>query len=333
MKAAVFTGVGQPLQIRQLPDPEPGPGEVILKVNRCGICATELHMTSIEDTMFPSGMILGHEVSGEIIAVGPGVREFKPGDAVVPMTSRGCEKCIHCLSGHFFLCTERRFNWGGYAQYMVSSALSCVRVPAGCSLADAALVEPLAVGLLGITSAPVRLGDRVLVIGAGPIALAAVYWAERSGARRVAVVAPSNRRARLAMDMGAAAFITMDEGYEDEVVHALDGHPDVVVECAGVTGAIAQAIDLAKIDGTVVILGFCTCADTFVPINALYKRLKLHFCLGTDKGQFEIAADALSRGFIAPRSMVTSTISLDDVPTEFEALRGRTAQCKVLIAP
>lgn len=333
MKAAVFVGPGRPLALQELPDPVPGADEVVLRVERCGICATDVHVTGSPDPLFPPGMVLGHEIGGEVIAVGCNVEAWCVGDHVIPMTSRGCAKCVECLAGRQHFCAQMRTNFGGYAQYMVSSAAACVPVPAGLSLADAALVEPLTVGLHGITSAPMEPGDRVLVIGAGPVGLGVTFWANRLGARRVVVIAPSTRRQRLAIEMGATSFITMDEGYETEVVAALGGPPDVIVECAGARGTIAKAIELVKPRGTIVVIGLCLHLDTFASAPALLKEVRIQFAIGTSKRQFEAAANMLAAGALEPKAMVTETISLDALPQEFEALRGPTTQCKVLVAP
>lgn len=333
MRAAVFAGPGLALQLRELPDPQPAADEVVLRVERCGICSTDVHVTGSPEPLFPPGMILGHEVGGEVIAVGRHVDQWRVGDRVIPMTSRGCAKCADCLAGCQHFCAQMRPNFGGYAQYMLSSAAACVPVPAGLSLADAALVEPLTVGLHGITSAPLRPGDRVLVMGAGPVGLGVIFWANRFGARRVVVIAPSERRKQLALDMGATSFIRMDEGYEDRVIAALGGPPEVIVECAGAGGTLAKAIEMVKPRGTVVVIGLCLHSDTYAPAPALLKEVRIQFAIGTSKLQFGTAAGMLASGAVAAKAMVTQTIGLDALPQEFEALRGASTQCKVLVAP
>jgi (R,R)-butanediol dehydrogenase/meso-butanediol dehydrogenase/diacetyl reductase len=333
MRAAVFVAPRKPLEVRRLPDPKPESGEVVLRVERCGICSTDLHVTGAAEPLFPAGMILGHEVGGEVVAVGRGVEGLRPGDLVIPMTSRGCAQCADCLAGNQYFCTQMRPNFGGYAELMISSAASCVRVPAGLSLADAALVEPLTVALHGASVAPVQAGDRVLIMGAGPIGLGAVYWAERLGAQRIAVVATSNRRKHLAMQMGATSFTVSREGYETELAQQLGGTPDVVIECVGAPGLIAKAIDLVKPRGVIVAVGLCMHSDSFVPATALLKEIRVQFAIGTTRRQFEAAANVLAGGAIAPRAMVTDTIALEELPARFEALRGQTDHCKVMVAP
>jgi (R,R)-butanediol dehydrogenase/meso-butanediol dehydrogenase/diacetyl reductase len=178
-----------------------------------------------------------------------------------------------------------------------------------------------------------RPGDRVLVMGAGPIGLGVTFWAHRFGARRVVVIARTDRRKQLALDMGASSFITLDEGYEDRAAAALGGPPDVIVECAGASGTVAKAIEMIKPRGSIVVIGLCLHAQTFAPAPALLKEVRIQFAIGTSKLQFEAAANMLAAGAVAPKAMVTQTIALNALPQEFEALRGGTAQCKVLVAP
>jgi len=201
------------------------------------------------------------------------------------------------------------------------------------SLADAALVEPLTVGLHAVTIAPLRPNDRVLVIGAGPIGLGAAFWANRFGARRVVVSARSNRRAQLATDLGATAFIAMEEGYEEKILQALGGPADLVIECVGAGGTIGKAVELVKPRGTIVVVGLCLHADSFISAPALLKEVRIQFAIGTSRSQIEAAANMLSTDAVTPRAMVTETIPLEALPAQFEAMRTHNSQCKVLVVP
>ncbi|MET0988595.1 MAG: zinc-binding dehydrogenase [Steroidobacteraceae bacterium] len=176
-------------------------------------------------------------------------------------------------------------------------------------------------------------GHRVLVLGAGPIGLAAVFWARRLGAGRIAVAASSRRREGIAHDVGATSFHVMDDGMGEALLRELGGEPDLVIECIGIPGMIERAIELVRPRGTVVILGLCLGHDSLMPFTALTKELRLQFAQGASLSQFGIVADALSSGAVEPRSMITDTISLEALPTAFEALRQRTSQCKVMVDP
>ena len=341
MRAAVFHGPGRPLVVEAIPDPTPGPQEVVVKVARCGICGTDLHMTETHDGPFamPVGAVPGHEFSGEVVALGSEVTGLAIGDHVAAMPFLSCGHCRACLSGIPSQCPKSRglgmgAAAGGYAEFALVSGLSCVSLPKTVGLDQGALVEPMAVSLHGIRGAQLRPGDRVLVIGAGPIGLAAIFWAKRAGARVVAT-ASSNRRQELARAMGADAFIVPDpeQRLSRQVAKALGSAPDVVLECVGLPGMIATAIDCVRPRGLVVVLGLCLTADTFQPALAVAKEVRLQFAVVYDRKEFEITVDAFARGAVEPSTMITDVVGLDQAPVAFEALRHRTHQCKVHIAP
>jgi (R,R)-butanediol dehydrogenase/meso-butanediol dehydrogenase/diacetyl reductase len=207
MKAAVFKAMGQPLAIEERPDPTPGADEVVLRVGRCGICGSDLHLTGHPDHLAPSGTVLGHEYAGEVVAVGSAVTDLAEKDRVTVLPVSACGKCASCLSGEPAWCAERAIDGGGYGQYALTRARQCLKLPATVSLEDGALVEPLSVGLHAIAVSAMTPGQRVVVIGAGPIGLATVFWARRHGAGPIAVTASSTRREELARMMGATAFL------------------------------------------------------------------------------------------------------------------------------
>ena len=182
MRAAVFHQLKQPLTVETVPDPTPGEGQVVVEVCRCGICGSDLHLTA--DALFgvPAGAVLGHEYAGRIAAIGRGVDRVKVGDHVAMMPLHSCGTCLHCLRGEPAWCSIMRVDGGGYGEYALARQHQCVPLPRTVSLEDGALVEPMAVGLHGVRLAQSQPGDRVLVLGAGPIGLASIYWARRLGA-------------------------------------------------------------------------------------------------------------------------------------------------------
>lgn len=334
MLAAVFRGPGRLLELEQVPDPAPEAGEVILQVGSCGICGTDLHMTDGHGAIqLPEGSIPGHEYAGEIVALGSGVTRFKVGDRVTALPISGCGSCLPCLTGKSKWCLQRKSMRGGYAQYLRTNASCCIELPADLSLQDGALVEPLAVGLHGVEQASIKVGDRILVIGAGPVGLATLFWARRMGAGPVAVTASSTRRASLALQMGATCFVPPSEQPLETVNEVLGGAPDIVFECVGIPGMLERAIDYVKPRGTVVILGLCAEADRFMPFTAMLKEVRISFAMLYEQRDFHVSIDTLDAGHVEPRAMITDRISLGQTPHMFEALRQRTSQCKVLIDP
>jgi (R,R)-butanediol dehydrogenase/meso-butanediol dehydrogenase/diacetyl reductase len=333
MKAAVFEALGQPLSVQDVSDPTPANDEIVVEVGRCGICGSDLHMT--EDPIFgvPSGTVLGHEYSGEIVAVGPGVERLKVGDVVTVSPVRGCGHCPRCLAGQQAWCQERRLEGGGYAQYSLASERQCVKLPSVISLEDGALTEPLSVALHGVSLAKMPLGAKVLVIGAGPIGLATAFWARRLGAKQVAVIDLHTYQEQRAYEMGASAFFGKTENLINKVNQAIGGAPDIVFECVGKPGLIEQSIQHVRVKGTVVVLGLCTAPDTFNPFAALHKEVCIQTSAFFEFPEFCTAVDALDSGAVAPHALITDTVSLQSMPDTFEALRQRTTQCKVMVNP
>ena len=333
MQAAIFDGIGRPLRLGRLPDPTPEGGDVVVKVGHCGICGSDLHIS--EDPIFgvPAGSVLGHEYSGEVVAVGPKASRIKVGDRVCVLPLRSCCQCPSCAIGEQAWCAQMQIEGGGYGQYSLANEGQCQLLPSTVSLADGALVEPLAVALHGINVSGMVAGSRVLIIGAGPIGLATAFWARRLGATAVAVTASSNRRAELAHTLGATAFIDPAVFTPEEVRKALHGQPDIVFECVGKPGLIQKSVEQVRPRGTVVVLGLCTVPDTLSPFLTVVKEVRIQPAALYRMRDFEICTDVLDSGDVTPRAMVTDNISLAELPATFEQLKSRTHQCKVLVNP
>src|SRR5271154_3565748 len=147
MKAAVFQALGQPLSIAEVRDPRPKRDEVLLKICRCGICGSDLHMTAEPVFGVSSGYVLGHEISGEVIEAGLETGDLVPGDQVSVAPLNGCGKCPRCLAGEPAWCENMQLIGGGYAEYAAIAGRQCRKLPWGVSAADGGLAEPLAVSL------------------------------------------------------------------------------------------------------------------------------------------------------------------------------------------
>ncbi len=333
MRAAVMQGLHQPLTIETLADPTPAEGEVVVKVGRCGICGSDLHMT--EDPAFGkiAGDVLGHEFAGEIVALGKNTEGVVIGDlvSVIPLTS--CGQCASCRSGEIAWCDKFGLQGGGYAEYAVTRPNQCVKLPQSASLADGAIIEPLAVALHGVNMSGLKAGDKVLVLGAGPIGLAVAFWARRAGASEVVIQDISNFQEHRALAMGATGFVVDPADPVGGAERALAGKANIVFECVGIPGLIEQAVSQVRNRGTILLLGLCTKPDTMNTFAMLSKEVCLITSAFFTRGEYEAALDVLNAGAAEPRLLVTDTISLNDTPKRFEALRSRAHDCKVLIAP
>ena len=331
-RAAVFEEAGRPLAIKNLPDLPVGEGQLLVKVHRCGICGSDLHMTQGHGYTVDSGTVLGHEFTGEVVEVGKNETRFGKGEVIVAMPISGCGKCGPCLMGEPAYCDNISYLFGGYAEYALVGASTASTLPSRLSAADGALTEPLAVALHGMAMAGIEPGSRVLVQGAGPIGLAALFWARRFGAGVVDMIEGAPVRAEIARRMGADN-VSPPQSQDEQSFLSRDPAKlyDVVVECVGRPGMLSQSIGHVKRRGTIVSLGYCFMADTIGPAFAGGREAKLLFPQLYTMKEFRWALEVLDQGAVEPRAMVTQTVSLDGLPTAFDGLRGNPKQCKVIV--
>lgn len=333
MRAVVMQGLHKPLVVETVPDPTPGDGEVVVKVGRCGICGSDLHMTEDAAYGVQAGDILGHEFAGEVVARGKGVNGLAIGDLVSVIPLRSCGDCPSCRAGELAWCDAFGLQGGGYAEYALTRPNQCIKLPKSASMADGAIIEPLAVALHGVNMSSLQKDDKVLILGAGPIGLAVAFWAQQRGAAAIVVQDIADHQRTRAMDMGASGFVVDPADPIGGAERALGGKADIVFECVGIPGLIEQAVNQVRNRGTILLLGLCTKPDTFNSFAMLSKEVRLITSAFFTRQEYQAALDALSAGAAEPRLLVTDTISLSDTPARFEALRARTHACKVLIAP
>ncbi|PWE27629.1 Zn-dependent alcohol dehydrogenase [Pararhodobacter marinus] len=334
MKALVFDGFGKPLRATEIPDPTCGADEVVLKVCRCGICGSDLHMTEDETFGLQGGEVIGHEFAGEVVETGRDVTTLKPGDLVAAAPIRGCGRCGPCRAGQPAWCENgMTLIGGGYGEYTALAHHQLRKMPQGLSLADGALAEPLAVALHGVMRSGMKPGDRVLVVGAGAIGLAVVYWARRLGAQAVVAADLARHQEERAGSLGATGFVQSGPDMATRVAEACGGAPDIVFECVGKVGLIDHCIELVRPRGTVCVLGLCTGTDRMDSFRAISKEVTIIMSVFFDMHEFRTSIEALDTGRFAPQGLVSDVVGLDAAPAAFEALRQRTTQCKVLIDP
>ncbi len=331
MRGAIFRAAGMPLVIEQLPMPEPQPGQAVIRVQRCGICASDLHMTSGSPFDLPAGTAPGHEYAGEVVELGPGEALLRIGDRVTALPMSTCGKCAACRSDVPLHCTALRMMQGGYSEYTLIDQRKALCLPRSLSFEDGALVEPLAAGLRGVGKLALPAGARIAVIGAGAIGAAAIFWLRRKGAGAIAAVARSRRGEELVRAVGGDSLVTAGADVAQRLADALGGPPDIVVEAAGAPGTLQQAVELSPPGGTVLSLGGCTAPDTIVPLLAMWKELKVLFSAAYGVADFRHALDALDAGFLSPRAMVGETIALGALPGTFESMRSRSHAAKVMV--
>lgn len=329
MKAAIYPGEGKSIVIEDIPEPEVRPGDLLVKVERCGICGTDLSMTKGEMFDFGKGSQFGHEYAGEVVALGSDVTGFSIGDRVSALPSGACGHCAGCFTHNHVMCQNVDSLMAGFAEYIRIPTNVAVKLPQVLSFADGALIEPLAVSLYGANHSGMKAGDDVLVLGGGTVALYTIYWARRLGARRIAAMSRSERRKDLCLAMGADTFIPYGDNEIGEVIEALGGSPDLVYECVGAEGMLGKAVMHVKLGGKVVSLGFCTSPDSVIPGIASYKLANLQFLVGYTMKEFHYIAEQMDKGHVDPKTIITNEIPLAGLPDMMQHLRGANDETKV----
>ena len=331
MKAAIYPGHGKPITIEDIADPQPGADDVIIKVARCGICGTDTSFTKGAMFDFGENVQFGHEYAGEIVELGKNVSGFALGDRIAVLPSIACGECSSCRShGNNVLCLNSPGSgMVGFAEYARVPTSVATRLPSVLSMADGALIEPMAISLYGTKLAQIQPGDRVLVLGGGSVALYAIYWARRLGAGRIVAMSRSSRRKELSLAMGADVFIPFGDNEVGEVAEALGGPPQHVLECVGAEGMMMKSIMHVGQFGKVVSLGFCTSPDPLIPGMASYKCASIQFAVGYSMKEFHYIADQMDKGHVDPKAIITNDIPLVDLPTMMDVLRGPNEETKV----
>jgi 2-desacetyl-2-hydroxyethyl bacteriochlorophyllide A dehydrogenase len=326
MRAALLTDT-HGFEVAEVPDPSPGAGELVLRVDACGICGSDIKMRH----HMPSGLVMGHEFAGEIVAVGNDAGAWREGDRVSALPIIGCGVCPPCLAGEPAHCVQADLvgvggSSGAYAEFVRVSARETFALPEGFDPTLGALTEPLAVGLHAVARAQLTPGARVLVVGGGPVGLAVTVWARQLGAGELVVSDPSPERREAAGTFGATRVV-------DPTAEEIGTGYDVVFECVGIPGMVDVAVGGAGLHGRVVIVGVCTQPDPFVPISAVLKEITMDFVVYYTRPEFAYVVDAFGHGVIDPRPFVTERVGLDGVDGAFRELDDSRSQCKILVLP
>jgi (R,R)-butanediol dehydrogenase/meso-butanediol dehydrogenase/diacetyl reductase len=340
MRAAVFREMGKPLVVEAIADPEPGPHDLVVKVKNCGICGSDLHMTEPASIMpLALGSVMGHEFSGEVVAAGKSVADsWKTGDRVAGFPYICCGDASPCKNFAFgsALCSKGLTigfgqSHGAYAEYVRVGANGAYRLPESVSFQEGAMVEPLAVGLHAVDMAKMPRGATVLVIGAGPVGLATMLWANSLGARHVIVSERADTRQKMAARFGATDAINPALPLTPQVEKIAGKGPDIIFECVGAPGLIGSTMIEAPRGCRIVIAGVCQQPDTIMPFMGILKELELQFVLGYRPADFDYVISMIASDRVDVAHMITDVVDLDALPSAFEALRKPVHQCKVML--
>lgn len=321
-----------------VPDPVPGPGEVLVKSIACGICGSDLHAaqhthefvrTSREaggafklTTLEP--VVLGHEFCAEVIEYGPQTRgALRPGTLV-------CSVPVVLRQPMVPLGYSDRFP-GGFGEYMVLSESLLVPVPDGTPASSAALTEPMAVGFHAVQKARLQPGDAALVIGCGPVGLTVITALRSEGVHPVIAADFSPERRRLAALQGADRIV--DPAIEDPWAHPELRRPEnvVIFECVGVPGMLDQVFLKAPQNARIVVVGVCLQTDHIRPLIGINKELSVQFVLGYSVPEFVESLTRIADGRFDVGRLVTGSVGLDGVAGAFATLRQPTDHAKIMV--
>jgi (R,R)-butanediol dehydrogenase / meso-butanediol dehydrogenase / diacetyl reductase len=325
VKAAVTTD-DHGFEVVHFPDPNPEPDQLVIRVTACGVCGSDIKAQPFA----PAGMVMGHELGGEVVAVGSHTDGWRDGTNVAVLPVISCGSCRYCRAGLVSHCPKASYIGmgpaGGFAEYAAVPARHCFALPAEVPAGYSALVEPFAVGLHGVHSAEIGLGDDVLIVGAGGVGLTTLLWALHNGCARVTVADPDAQRRDSAGSMGATDVLA-------SVSEAEPGAYDAVVECVGHPELVQACQPALRPRGRLVVAGACAEPTTIEPVTALLKELTVRYSVAYSTDEFREVVAAFSDGQIDPGPMVGPTFGLDHVADAFTAVREARVQGRVSVRP
>lgn len=344
MLALVKTDYGAGhMELRDRPEPQIAPDEVLIKVKACGICGSDLKIQEDQHPYTPP-VVVGHEFAGEVVEVGSSVQTWVPGDRVVSeQHTQACGRCRQCLTGNAFACASKRapgyFVDGAFAEYIKIPSWLLHRIPENINCIEASFSEPSAVAVHGMLERTgINPEDNVLVLGCGPIGLVAAQMAQTAGAAAVIITGiDRDEKARLpkARELGIDYVVNVEQSDLKALVKDLTHGEgvDVVVELSGASPAISQAFQLARRLGRVGIIGQPSRDEVIIPYRqALFRALTVVFSYSSKFTSWERALSLFERGAIQPAQYISHVLPLREWERGFELARSGEA-VKVVLEP
>ena len=334
MRALVFEGPGD-VRFQDVPVPEVGGDEVLIRTRHAAVCGTDAHML---DGAFPAkaGIVMGHEASGVVEKVGDRVTHVAPGDAVVVSPIVVCGSCKPCRSGRYNVCRRRQHLGieadGVFAEFFKLPGYSVYPAPAGLDSKEAALVEPAAVGYHAVCRAAPTPSETVVVIGDGPIGLFILESVVAFGAQRIILSGHRARRLALAAELGADRVVRPpEEDLRAIVMEETDGAgADLVIEAAGRPETIAESVHLARSAGRVMMVGIPGEPIPFDFVDLVRREVDL---LTSDASLYatELPHELVAKRILDARPLISHTFPFEEAIDAIAASKGKDA-VKVLIS-
>ncbi len=333
------------VRIDQWDKPEPGPGQVAVRVRAGGICGSDLSYYfkgKSGDFAVKEPFVLGHEVAGEISALGSGVAGLQVGQRVAVNPGVNCGQCRYCVKGMPNHCLSMRFmgsastfphTQGMFRQYLLANASQCFPVPEAFDFAAASMAEPLSVALHAVRQAGTMLGASVLLVGCGPIGCLLLSVAKRAGAHRVVAIDLAEKALKMAAEVGADETALANDAARIGGWAQQRGTFDVVIEASGSTAGLDTALRSARAGGTIVQVGNLPAGQSPVAANLIMaKELNYKGSFRFTNEEYAIAVQELASGKIDPRPLMTHRFAMADVNEAFEVALDRAQSMKVHLA-
>ncbi len=330
MKAAVFYGSHQPLKVEEVPTPTPKAGEILVKIAGCGVCHTDLGYT---DHDVPTGkkppLILGHEASGTVAALGDGVKNFKEGDRLILPAVYGCGQCKMCRMGRENICENMIFIGsnadGAYAEYTVYPSTAAVALPSELPLIESSIIADATTTPFHavVNRGQVKPGDAVVVIGCGGIGLNCVQIAAAVGGKVIAIDI-ADHKLEFAKQFGASATINSKNVERlDKEIRKLTGGggADVSFECIGNPLTQEQAFNAVRSGGRVVLVGYSEKPMNLVSGRVMFREIEIVGSLGCRVVDYPRVLEMARLGKIKVSELVTAKFPLDKINDAFDVLR------------
>ena len=343
MKAAVLYKARE-IKIEERPEPKLRPTDVLIKVRAVGICGSDVHYfhhggMGIHAVKQP--IILGHECSGDVVAVGSGVERFKPGDRVVAEPGVPCGHCKQCHEGRYNLCSKVHFMGtppvdGCFCELIAWPEKYTFRIPPHLSYDEAALMEPLVVGIYAVDMAGLRVHQTVAILGAASVGLLTLAVAKRAGAGKTFIIDRIPERLAFAKKLGADETIDFTKADPVKVVKEETGGQgvEVVFEAAGSPAAVKQTTDLVGPAGMIILIGIC--GEDVIPFNfGMLRRKEVTLRpIRRYRHVFPRAIEMAASGAINLKPFVTHTFPLSEIVEAFEITREcRDGVVKAVVRP
>jgi L-iditol 2-dehydrogenase len=332
------------LEIADIPLPAAGPDEVLVRVEACGICGSDVHGFDGSTGRRIPPIVMGHEAAGTVEAIGANVKNYAKGDRVTFDSTVYCGECEYCVRGQINLCNNREVigvscgdyrRHGAFAEYVVVPERIMYPLPDNFSFNEAAMLEAVSVALHGVKVSPVVGGETALVIGAGMIGLLTLQAARAAGCARVFIADVDATRLKLAKQVGAdEALHCSGAELVAEVMRLTDGRGvDIALEAVGRNETVAGAIDCTRKGGTVTLIGNIMPEVTLPLQKVVVRQLRLQGSCASS-GEYPEAIEFIASGKIQVKPLITAVASLEDGPRWFERLHSREPNLmKIILTP